>query len=246
MFIPAAAAGGLGLFLLILAGCGVGSKHVVKLAGLDELARLNGVKSGDAKAALAGLQASARNGALPPGRSLPFFHVRYKSSKGGLGRRIYRVFLAGDDFLFVSLHTSTLRDRLDSPATGLASAGVVGGLVAGANAYCQMLAREEYRTRTRALDGITDEHVLRRFTEEDPESFTLSMQGVRDLRIEPPSFWDKFNWREEIAAKIRCLHPAHGQLTLDLPCFDDVCKAIAELPKVFPNEVQVTASWNSF
>src|SRR5262249_26060726 len=99
---------------------------------------------------------------------------------------------------------------------------------------------------TRALDSVTDENLRRRFAEEDPESFTMSRQGVRDLRIEPPSLWDKFNWREEVAAKVRFLHPAHGPMTLDLPCFDDVGKAIAELPKAFPNEVQVTASWNSF
>ena len=180
-----------------------------------------------------------------PDGALPFLHVRYKAS-GALNRRIYRAFLDGDDFLFISLHTNRLSERLDSPTDGLVSAGLVGGLLAGVNAYCQMQAREECRKRTRLVDGMTDDTLLRQFIEEDPESFVMSMQGVRDVRIEPPSLWDKFNWREEIAGKIRLLHPDHGQMTLDLPCFDDVSKALAELPRRFPNEVQFPASWNAF
>jgi hypothetical protein len=251
IIIPVAGAGALGLFLLVLAWCGVGSKNEVRLAGLDALADQGGVKSGDARAALARLQANARMADFPRGRSLPFFHVRFKPPKGDRARRIDRVFLTENEFLFISLHTSTLNlERGISRTTGMINGGLVAGLatglVAGVNAYCQMMTFEEYRARTRALDGVTDEHLLRQFAGEDPESFTLPMQEIRDVRIEPPSVWDKFNGRGEIAAKVQLDHPEHGKLTLDLPCFDDVGKAMEELPKVFGNEVQITASWNSF
>src|SRR5262249_1936072 len=160
---------------------GVGSTASIRLRGLESASKAWSAsreeetrKPGDRNAALAWLHASRRHPSLPPGRSLPHFHVRFTRPRGGTEPIIYRVFVAQEEFLFVSLYTNTFQpEQRTNPGVGIG--GLVGGLVAGFNATMHTLAMEDLRIHLRTLEGVSDENVLRSFIERDPESFTLNM-----------------------------------------------------------------------
>jgi hypothetical protein len=239
ILLPAAFFGLLGFALLAAAACGVWSKQSLRI-GLksgDESVEPEGAKPADAQAALARLEAS------PPGTGapLPYFHARGAPAKSDGGVMLYRVYPAEGEFLFIGLGVSTLdRERQARAAGGtIGAAGLVPGLIKGFNVYMHSMNLERHQALLRALERVNDLNPLRRFAEEDPMSFTLAQEGVRDLSIDPPSIWDELAHHGDIAAKLRFIHPGRGKMAFDLPSFADVSGAVKELSQRFGDAVQV-------
>jgi hypothetical protein len=235
---------------LALALSGVGSTRGIPLKGLDRETKKGNAGTEDGmssktqrKAAREWLLENRRSG-RPLGHSLPFFHVRFTGPQSGKEPMIYRVFMAKKEFLFVSLYTNTLHpEQTHIPGAGIG--GLMGGLVAGFNAHMRMLGIEDIRNHMKALEGVTDESVLRSFVDLDPESFDLNMSQCGEIRVHPPCLVDKAKWPGEIVARIRMKHPELGLLTFDVPSFDDLTKVAEEFPRQFGGEVKM-ASWESF
>jgi hypothetical protein len=251
MLAPATLFGLTGLVLLVAAACGVGAKRLLQLAlQLGQKApEVEDSRPKDARAAFARLQAS------PPGTGtpLPFFHARcqgltgnrnplFASLTANRSPMLYQAYLAEGEFLFIGLGVRTLdreRQARTAAAPAVALGGLVGGLVAGLGAYAMSLGEQPHEIQMKALDRVTDLEVLRQFVDEDPLSFTLTLEGVRELSIDPPSFWDELAQHGDIAAKLRFVHPARRAMTFDLPSFRDVSTAVAELSRRFGTALKV-------
>jgi hypothetical protein len=231
---PAAFFGMMGLVFLVMSASGVGKKDVVSLSKLTQHQGPHGVKTMTAKEALARLEAEAERARHAPARPLSFFHVRMKPGKWELGHMMYRVFPAGDDFLFIGLHTGSLNPnaRRVNRAVGV-NAGAIGGLAAGLAAYSAMKAGEEHRARMEVLEGVNDEVLLRQFAGDDPESFVLSMKGVRGVKVGPASYWDRMDWPGEVVGKVQLVHPERGKMVMHLPYEDDAKKGVEEFRRRF-------------
>jgi hypothetical protein len=242
MLIPSALFGVIGLVCGILAARGAGSGAVIPIQQLpartaeaDEPAQ---ARRSNVKAALAWLEANIPR--TPSGPPLPHFHLGYKAP---FGPRIFRVFPVDDAFVFVSLYTNALdpqAPRAANPATGAA-----GGVIAGFNAYVHALGQEELQERLKVLDRIRDEQLLRDFIDKDPESFSLEMAGTSDIRIDPPTMWDRANQAGGIVAKVALVHPGQGKMSFHIPAFQDLTKVVEEFPRRFGEAVRI-APWNAF
>jgi hypothetical protein len=240
MLFPAASFGLTGLALLVAAAYGVGAKRLLQLSLQlgQKTPEAEVSRPKDARAAFARLQAS------PPGTGtpLPFFHARCQGLTGGRGPMLYRVYPTEGEFLFIGLGVSTLdreRQARTAAAPAVALGGLVGGLVAGFTTYAMSPGEQAHEIRMKALDRVTDLGVLREFVDEDPLSCTLSLEGVRDLSMDPPSFWDELSKHGDIAAKFRFVHPVRKAMTFDLPSFRDVSTAVAELSRRFGTALKV-------
>jgi hypothetical protein len=234
ILIPAGVFGALGVLVLGLAATGVGTGHVVALAGSP----LH--QKGDYKTALARLQGATNGFAFPTGGSLRFFHARYRASKWELAQRIYRIYLTDNEWLFISLHTGTL-DRAKS-AAGVRAASARGGLAGGTAAWGEMKSWEQHEERLKALNPVRDLDALRKFADEDPESFRLPVEGIHDVRIEKPSFWAKLDRPGEMLAKICLVHPTRGKMVLDIAYPDDLTTVSDEIPKRVDDDGKIIAS----
>lgn len=235
MLIPAALFGVIGLVCLILAATGVGAQSVIPIqplpgrqAAADEPAKAS---RSDVKAALAWLEANiSRSPSAPP---LPFFHLGYTAP---YGPRIFRVFPIDDAFVFVSLYTIAL-----DPQPPTATGGVIGGF----NAYMHALGQEELQERIKVLDRIRHVQLLREFIEKEPESFILETAGTRDIRVDPPTMWDKAKQAGSMVAKVTLVHPSRGKMAFHIPAFQDLTKVAEEFPRRFGDAVRI-APWNAF
>jgi hypothetical protein len=240
MLVAAAIFGLVGLALLSAAACRVWAKHPLplRLQIGHKAPEAEAPRPKDAKAAFARLQASPRGTGIP----LPFFHARCQGLTSTRGPMLYRVYPAEGEFLLIGLGVSTLDRERQARAAGapaVAVGGLVGGLIAGFNAYALSLGQQTHEIRMKALDRVTDLGVLRQFVDEDPLSCTLALEGVRDLSIDPPSFWDELAQHGDIAAKLRFFHPVRKGMAFDLPSFLDVSTAVAELSPRFGTALQV-------
>jgi hypothetical protein len=235
MLIPAALFGVIGLVCLILAVWGVGANTVIPIQQLPaRKAEANEpvqARRSDVKAALAWLEASIPRS--PWGPPLASFHLGYTAP---FGPRIFRVFPVDEALVFVSLYTNAL----DAQPPGLA-----GGVIGGFNAYMHAVGQEELQERSKVLDRIRDAHLLRDFVEKDPESFILETTGASDIRIEPPTMWEKAKQAGGMVAKVTLVHPGRGKMAFHVPAFQDLTNLVEVFSRRFGEAVRI-APWNAF
>jgi hypothetical protein len=175
-----------------------------------------------------------------PSTCLTHFHVRV-TSFWNWSTTIHRVYVAGNDLLFVHLGVVSL-DPEDAGRRTAASMG--GGLIpALIGTFSAMRAREELKRLTKALEAA-DEDVLRQFIREDQQSFLLSVAEIGNVCIEAPSIWRKM-FSNGCSALLTWDHATRGPMKMELLDIRDVGTAIPEAQRLFGPSVRVNVSWNS-
>jgi hypothetical protein len=197
-------------------------------------------EAGEAVPELPGEEKAAAAG-RPWGCPLPYFHARIASS-WSVDQTIFRVYLAGRDLLFINLGVASL----EAPDSAQQAAPPGGGLLVAAVAAAATYAAAHAQATLDRLNSVlkvADEDVLRQYAAEDEKSFVLSAEDIRDVRIDPRSFWGSL-FAAKHSALLRFEHAARGDVTLQLVSINDVSNALEGLPQVFKH-VAVNVSWNS-
>jgi hypothetical protein len=229
-FYPVIGAGMIGLTFLLAALGGLGSGTVLEPHG-------RAVRN-----ALATLEAATMPSAAPAGPALAHFEGHGRALKGSMGKYVYRVYLTDHVLVFASLHKPfrTVDER--SRTQMLVVGGAAGGLVAGLGGYLEHREQQQGLHRRRLLDGVSDVGVLRRFAEEDPESFVVPADGLQEVRVDGPTVWDQITSWGEIRGKVRFVHRDLGTVTVDLCSYADASTAVRELRGRFGDTLPVNLS----
>lgn len=189
------------------------------------------------------LQSEATTHSEGPSRGgrLCFFHARFVSFSRFDGS-VYRVYITDSDFLFINLGISTLKPE---EMVQQRAAGLGGGLVgAAAASWLAFRDRHELGKLEKVLERA-DEQALRQFVDEDKNSYVQPFDSVRDIRIDPRGFWSFLTCSRECVALWRFRYGNNEKATMELLSIDDVNLAIAELSRVFKDQLQVNVKYDS-
>jgi hypothetical protein len=209
-----------GFLCLSLALCGVGKDTVAD------------PYSHGVRVALERLESEA----APPGAvrwSAPNFEGRCRA-KGFLGQFDYRVVLTENDALFCSLHlplpdAGYEKRSLEGRTQMVLAAGAVGGLVGALGSHFRDKEVQHSLRRRNAVESAPDLATLRRFADEDPESFILPLDELKDVSFDGPSLGNRIFIGGDVQATARFLHADRGSIAVDLYSFDEAASVLKEL-----------------
>jgi hypothetical protein len=173
-----------------------------------------------------------RSVARLPAGPLPYFHAKFYST-WTTNQTIYRVYFTNTDLLFVHLGIATL-DPEESlrQSTYVPGGGAVSALIlAAVNSFVAAAGRERLDRLNKAL-AAADEEILRKFVEGDEESFALSFEEMRDVRLEEKTFWASMMCRH-LVAFLKFTSASRGDLTLALISIHDMPTLAEQLRRAF-------------
>jgi hypothetical protein len=164
----------------------------------------------------------------------PYFTVAPIS--GFLGNhRFYRVYILPDELLILDTGPDEGRHLV---AVGAALGGAIGGMIGGAIAEARQSKAESIR---RMLDGATFDEL--QLMAQDPGNFRVDTNEVIESSLDPYGFWETLGAREGHAGKL-ALRLQDSKLKCRLPAFEDMLRAIRELPQVLGDRLAVNAVWD--
>jgi hypothetical protein len=171
------------------------------------------------------------------GLAPPFFHA-CEPSLGG-SHSLFRVYVTDCDLLVFKLGEGAVSGGQIVPRSRRRF--FPGGAVAAIREHQE---REQQRLveRIRHLDQA-DEAALRDEASLDHHCFVAGPDEVRNVCLDPPSFWYRWLYGTEYEAVLRFHHLRQGKVALALPSVADARRAMEEMPRVFGDRLEVKLAW---
>jgi hypothetical protein len=155
-------------------------------------------------------------------RTMCYFNARVPSLF--FGSYVHRVYVVGDDLIFINLGVTTLDPSTISQRTTMAMGGgllpALVGWAAAAHAQDQLDKVE------RLLAGATEPQI-REYLAKTRKGFELSISDVKCAVLENKGFFDFAG--PECKAILRLKHSRRGEMALHLLNMDDMTTAASEL-----------------
>jgi hypothetical protein len=150
------------------------------------------------------------------------------------GKGVFRVSMLGKRLLFYRVKA----------APGVATQPVSRG---GFNAWKEARIRQAYLDEMQLL-AKADALTLVQLAAANPGSFAVAPEDVRELRIDPPSWWKHFFCGvagTDQEALLTLVHERLGTMQLALLSREDVRTATVEFPKIFrESAVRINVEWS--
>jgi hypothetical protein len=167
---------------------------------------------------------------------------------GFLGRNtLYRIYCTKTDLLVFRIGSGTMNAGQvlhQSPLRVMPVGAEFQALTAPSRNRKREMDQLRLTERLSELDAA-DEPTLRDYAFAGAGAFIAGLEDVSWLRIDPPSGYIRFFCRLEHDAVLKFEHRTVGKMTLALPSWKNARQAIAELPKLFGETVQINLTWGS-
>jgi hypothetical protein len=158
--------------------------------------------------------------------------------------RFYRVYVLPEMLLFLDAGPESGDQYTRGiTAAGAVTGGILGAAVGSAIGSAIDYAREDVRyARKRLLDTASTEELIE-LSAEGGVSFRAAPADLLCARIEPTSTWHTMQYFGNQYIGLLCFqHADQGDVTLELPTPNDMRIALAELPVVFGDQLEVNVA----